>query len=68
MATKKSSPKRAKPKGAVIEVQRAEYLKDPFHYAGLANNRQRVFVRGESGEVVKVIGGHLHYSQRNPSG
>ena len=64
MATEKSTSKRV-PKGAsVVKVQRAEYLKDPAHYASLANSRRRVYVTGESGDVVKVIGGHLNYSQR----
>ncbi len=55
--------KNTRAKGVEIKVTRAEYLKDPFHYSSQANNRRRVIVTGESGEVVKVIGGHLNYSQ-----
>ena len=63
MAINNPKYKKSKPT-LVIEVQRADYLKDPYHYAGQANNRRRVFVSNELGEVIKVIGGHLNYSQR----
>mgnify|MGYP000847642561 CR=1 FL=1 len=48
-------------KSAETRVTRAEYLKDPFLYASKASDKHRVFVLGETGEVVKVIGGHLNH-------
>ena len=53
----------ARSKSAETRVNRTEYLKDPFYYASLANDRHRVFVIGETGDVVKVIGGHVNYKQ-----
>lgn len=44
-------------------MTRAEYLEDPFFYASKTSDKHRVFVTGESGEVVKVIGGHLNHRQ-----
>ena len=53
--------KTTKAKSAETKVSRADSLKDPFFYASKASDKHRVFVLGETGEVVKVIGGHLDH-------
>jgi hypothetical protein len=57
--------KKAKAKTQPIRVTRSDYLRDPLRYSAQANSRQRVYVTSDTGEIVKVIGGHLDCSLKS---